>query len=287
MRFVATGILLLALAAVLFLDLAALPDLLVAVLYAVVGISVFGVIGLWGGYFLRRRRMVVPRSQIAEMERLYFRAIREMLTDQPNYAQAINDLQRILAINPYYKNARHYLQRAQILQQEADVLAAGPAGQITNFDSLQERLLDLDPAVRKAVVIELIQYGEVAVDPLIALLMDEDADVRVHAATALGWVGGRDAVQPLLVALNDADTQVRRYAARAMCWVVDHNAVDGLIAALHDEDNYVRCYAARALGWSRDERAIAPLMALLDDPNADVREYVTTALLDLDQRIPA
>lgn len=249
-------------------------------------IAGLGLAIVWGRQLLKRRRPQPPRSQVAEIERLYFRAMRDMLTESPNYTQVINDLQRILTIDPRYKNARHYWQRALLLQQENGQQSAPTAQKTrTDFGRLQEQLIDPDPAVRKSVVMELIQYGETAVDPLTALLMDDDADVRVHAATALGWVGGRDAVQPLLVALAEPDTQVRRYAARAMCWVVDESAVEGLIAALDDEDSYVRCYAARALGWSQDKRAVQPLMELLNDANADVREYTTTALIDLGQQV--
>lgn len=246
----------------------------------VTGLIIFSwILGLF-----KPRRARPPRSQIAEIERLYFRAMREMLTDSPNYAQVINDLQRILSIDPAYKNARHYLNRAVILRHESNPHSNGARlDSKADFYHLQEKLIDLDPAVRKSVVMELIQYGEIAVDPLIALLMDEDSDVRVHAATALGWVGGKDAVQPLLVALQDENLGVRRYAARALCWVVDDTAVPGLIEALHDEDNYVRCYSARALGWSQDERAIEPLRALLQHENADVRSYAATALEDLGQ----
>jgi len=246
----------------------------------VTGLMLFSwVLGLF-----KPRRARPPRSQIAEMERLYFRAMREMLTDLPNYAQVINDLQRILSIDPTYKNARHYLNRAVILREEGNPQSNGArTGTKSDFYHLQEKLIDLDPMVRKSVVMELIQYGEVAVDPLIALLMDEDSDVRVHAATALGWVGGKDAIQPLLVALQDENLGVRRYAARALCWVVDETAVPGLIDALHDEDNYVRCYSARALGWSQDERAVEPLKVLLQHENADVRSYASTALEDLGQ----
>jgi hypothetical protein len=246
----------------------------------VTGLIIFSwILGLF-----KPRRARPPRSQIAEIERLYFRAMREMLMDSPNYAQVINDLQRILSIDPAYKNARHYLNRAVILRHESNPQSNGARlDNKADFYHLQEKLIDLDPAVRKSVVMELIQYGEIAVDPLIALLMDEDSDVRVHAATALGWVGGKDAVQPLLVALQDENLGVRRYAARALCWVVDDTAVPGLIEALHDEDNYVRCYSARALGWSQDERAIEPLRALLQHENADVRSYAATALEDLGQ----
>ena len=237
---------------------------------------------------LGSRQLQPPRSQVTEVERLYFRAMREMLNEQPNFVQVINDLQRVLTIDKRYKNARHYLQRAISLQGESGLSPADRTnGRRTDFYNLQERLIDDDPAIRKSIIMELIQYGNLAVDPLIALLMDEDADVRVHAATALGWVGGKDAVHPLLVALEDADVQVRRYAARAMCWVVDETAVEGLIVALDDDDNYVRCYSARALGWSHDDRAVAPLTELINHDNADVREYATTALLDLGQQLSA
>ena len=250
----------------------------------VVGIVTALMIFSWIPGLFRPRRARPPRSQIAEMERLYFRAMREMLTDLPNYAQVINDLQRILSIDPHYKNARHYLNRAITLRQEGNPQSNGTRpGSKADFYHLQEKLIDLDPTVRKSVVMELIQYGEIAVDPLIALLMDEDSDVRVHAATALGWVGGKDAIQPLLVALQDENAGVRRYAARALCWVVDETAVQGLIDSLQDDDNYVRCYSARALGWSQDERAIEPLKALLQHENSDVRSYAITALEDLGQ----
>jgi bilin biosynthesis protein len=241
------------------------------------------------GLFPPRRRSRIPPSQVAEIERLYFRAMREMLNEHANLVQVINDLQRILSIDPRYKNARHYLKRALILQAEGGSLSSNSANNRSRtsaeFMRLQEQLIDPDPAVRKSVVMELIQYGEVATDPLIALLMDEDSDVRVHAATALGWVGGRDAVQPLMVALEDDNPYVRRYAARAMCWVVDETAIEGLIRALKDEDNYVRQYAARALGWSQDRRAVGPLLELLSaEQNADVRDYAFTALDDLGER---
>jgi HEAT repeat protein len=238
------------------------------------------------GLFKSRRRNRMPPSLVAEIERLYFRSMREMLNETPNLVQVINDLQRILSIDPGYKNTRHYLNRAIALQADNRDKTMGNnqpvSGDEATFIRLQDQLIDPDPAVRKSVVMELIQYGEHAVDPLIALLMDEDNDVRVHAATALGWIGGRDAVQPLLVALQDENNYVRRYAARALCWVVDDTAIDGLITALQDNDNYVRRYAARALGWSQDKRAILPLLELLSrDDNSDVREYTLTALDDL------
>lgn len=231
---------------------------------------------------LQPRQIKPPPSQVAEIERLYFRAMREMLNESINYAQVVSDFQRILSIDPNYKNTRHYMNRVMALREEAGhdiTLSIAPSK--ADFIKLQERLISEDSTVRKAVVMELIPFGSRAVDPLIALLMDEDIDVRVHAATALGWVGGPDAIQPLLVALKDKDLAVRRYAARAMCWVVDKSAVEGLIEALSDEDTYVRSYSARALGWSQDQRAVSPLLRLLNDESGEVQSYARTALEDL------
>jgi hypothetical protein len=232
----------------------------------------------------------IPPSQVAEIERLYFRSMREMLNDGPNLVQVISDLQRIVSIDGRYKNARHYLNRALALQQRSESDPTSQNGSRhrqgrVDFQMLQEQLVDPDPAIRKSVVMDLIQYGDRAIDPLIALLMDDDNDVRVHAATALGWVGGDEAVQPLLVALKDDDSYVRRYAARALCWVVNDEAMDGLIEALKDPDHYVRRYAARAMGWSQESRAIRPLVELLHiEQNNDVRDYALTALADLGER---
>lgn len=276
-----------ALAALLLMVTA--PDSVVTTVFQFIALALLVMLVFGGvfGLFRRRRKSKIPSSQVAEIERLYFRSMREMLNDPPNLLQVINDLQRILALDNNYKNARHYLNRALLLQAEQgqndhSQNGQGPSRTGMDFHRIQEQLIDPDPVVRKSVVMELIQYGPKAVDPLIALLMDEDADVRVHAATGLGWVGGPDAVQPLMVALQDQVPYVRRYAARALCWVVDDTAIEGLIEALRDEDNYVRRYAARALGWSQDRQAVRPLLELLAyEENADVREYTLTALEDL------
>ncbi len=260
---------------------------------AALGLLVMVLLDRIFGWFKPRSPNRIPRSLVGEIEQLYFRCMREMISDAPNLVQVVNDLQRILSIDSNYRNARHYLNRAlawQASQVQGDGQLVVKQRNATEFRRLQEQLIDSDPAVRKAVVMELIQYGDAATDPLIALLMDEDADVRIHAATALGWVGGGDAVPPLLVALKDQNPYVRRYAARALCWVVNEEAIEGLIDALNDPDSYVRRYTARALGWSQDRRAIRPLIELLMiEQNSDVRDYAFTAMEDLGEpnvRIP-
>ncbi|HDL15004.1 MAG TPA: HEAT repeat domain-containing protein [Euryarchaeota archaeon] len=56
------------------------------------------------------------------------------------------------------------------------------------------------------------EIGEEAVKPLIALLKDEDKDVRWKAAYALGKIGNKRAVEPLIALLNDKDEDVRNTA---------------------------------------------------------------------------
>lgn len=54
--------------------------------------------------------------------------------------------------------------------------------------------------------------GEPAVEPLIEALGDDDPNVRVRAAEALGRIGDECAVEPLTDALNDGDEGVRTFA---------------------------------------------------------------------------
>ncbi|MDD3317791.1 MAG: HEAT repeat domain-containing protein [Methanosarcina sp.] len=54
--------------------------------------------------------------------------------------------------------------------------------------------------------------GEPAVEPLIQVLGEEDPNVRVRAAEALGRIRDERAVEPLKVALNDEDETVRVFA---------------------------------------------------------------------------
>lgn len=60
------------------------------------------------------------------------------------------------------------------------------------------------------------QMGEVAVEPLIVSLTDDDPRVRARAALALGEVGLSRVVNPLKSLLNDDDEYVRGAARRAI-----------------------------------------------------------------------
>jgi HEAT repeat protein len=149
---------------------------------------------------------------------------------------------------------------------------------------------------------KLIKFGEAAVEPLIAVLKDNDWWVQRDAAEALGKIGdtravdplianennienvsyllalqeweklikfGEAAVEPLIAVLKDKDSEIRENSAEALGEIGDARAVDPLIAALKDNDKDVRWHAASALGEIGDTRAVEPLIAALKDEDMD------------------
>ncbi|HEX6622602.1 MAG TPA: sister chromatid cohesion protein PDS5, partial [Pyrinomonadaceae bacterium] len=136
--------------------------------------------------------------------------------------------------------------------------------------------------------------------PLVEFLHDEDADLRMQAALALGEQRDVRATPALLGALGDADTNVRYHAIEALGKLRAAEAADSLasVAETRDfflafpaldaltrigdarvaprvvpllEDELLREAAADVLGRLGDEEAVAPLAALLNRPGAPAR----------------
>lgn len=84
-------------------------------------------------------------------------------------------------------------------------------------------------------------------EPLINALKDEDWQVRVWAAEALGKMGDNRGVEPMIQDLKDEDSDVRMGAARSLGNIGDERAVEPLTQALKDEFVGVRGYAKKAL----------------------------------------
>lgn len=53
----------------------------------------------------------------------------------------------------------------------------------------------------------LINIGEPAVEPLIKALKDVNNEIRVGAASSLGWIGDARAIEPLIEVLNKYDDE--------------------------------------------------------------------------------
>src|SRR5215217_7784607 len=134
------------------------------------------------------------------------------------------------------------------------------------------------------------------VSPLIELLKNPDADLRMQAAVALGAQHDARATDALIEALGDEDDNVRYHAVEALGKLKSDDAVDKIVevaesrhfflgfAALDAltqignprvvprmvpllEDGLLRDPTINLLGQLGDESVIAPLTALLNTPN--------------------
>ncbi|OGW41863.1 MAG: hypothetical protein A2010_13625 [Nitrospirae bacterium GWD2_57_9] len=104
---------------------------------------------------------------------------------------------------------------------------------------------------------------------LIALLEDENEEVRTFAGVMLGTMKHSGAVPALIKALLDPDMNVKHAAAEALGRIGDSRAVEPLICAL-STDMWIQFPAAIALGDIGDSRAVGPLVTLLSLPGANV-----------------
>ncbi len=123
------------------------------------------------------------------------------------------------------------------------------------------------------------------VDSLIEELKDEDKDVRVSAADALGGIGpgAKAAVPHLIEALKDENWNVRTTVAYALGRIGPDikAAVPHLIEALKDEDRLVRVGVAEALvhiGSDARAEAINSLIEALKDENENVHQLAANDL---------
>ncbi|MFA5885440.1 MAG: HEAT repeat domain-containing protein, partial [Acidimicrobiia bacterium] len=142
-----------------------------------------------------------------------------------------------------------------------------------------------------------------AIEPLVAVLHDEDEAVRKSASRvlvrigaraveslidSLGWADwtteavlvdiGAPAVEPLVAHLHDERSGRREAIARVLGTIGDARAVEPLIPRLDDQADTVRSAAATALGRIGDTRAVEPLIPVLDDRANAVRAAAATAL---------
>jgi sulfatase modifying factor 1 len=95
------------------------------------------------------------------------------------------------------------------------------------------------------------------------------SDAQEEAALLLGWLRDRRAVEPLIAVLGNDNPRVRSATAFALGQIKDTDAVEPLIAALKDGDHDVRWRAARALGEIKDPHALGPLKDARGDKDND------------------
>ncbi|MFN8036581.1 MAG: HEAT repeat domain-containing protein [Acidimicrobiia bacterium] len=110
-----------------------------------------------------------------------------------------------------------------------------------------------------------------AIDPLLELLCDRDAEVRSTAARALGRIGD-PRVLPALLATQVSHRRVPRGVVTRAIAQVGGPAVDPLRSGLADPAAEVRALCAEMLGLLSAFGAVADLVEVLEsDPETEVR----------------
>jgi hypothetical protein len=147
---------------------------------------------------------------------------------------------------------------------------------------IPEHILNLENENRRDAIDQLSGLGHNAVEPLITTYHDtENEYLKSGIVEALRQIRDKEALEPLIAVLNDEDPTIRAAAVEALGWIVDERAVEPLIAVLNDEDPTVRAGATWALGIIEDERAVEPLIAILNDEAQTVRVGAAQALVKI------
>jgi HEAT repeat protein len=137
-----------------------------------------------------------------------------------------------------------------------------------------------------------------AVDLLITRLTDEDLDVSIDAAEALGRIGSTEAVPALIDSLQTEESgEVCTAVTTALGQIADDSALDALLAVATnrpeslewdgDWDTWwdVQLEAVKALGKSGSERAVETLLGLLDDDSQqEIENDILRSLVSITPR---
>ena len=137
-----------------------------------------------------------------------------------------------------------------------------------------------------------------AVPDLMALLSDNDRDVRAAASRSLGRLGAVEAIQPLVTAAVDGS--VRLDVVNLALLDIGPAAVGHLVRMLDHGDPSTRASAMMLIGFLGSAPDVDPILDHLSDAAASVRSATATALgrlgaseardalvVALDDRIPA
>jgi HEAT repeat protein len=147
-----------------------------------------------------------------------------------------------------------------------------------------------DPGVRQNVAYALGKVDDDNTDTLRQLLKDDDVQVKLNAAKAIGeYTSERaaPAVPELLACCNDPDGELKRAAMLSVVRLVgpkSKDAVPVLVKALDEKDQEVRRNAALALGnigGEAGKAAVPVLREFLRDEDATVRRQGVVALRNI------
>jgi HEAT repeat protein len=132
----------------------------------------------------------------------------------------------------------------------------------------------------------LISANRDVVAPLIRLLADPQANLRMHAALALGELRDPDAVPALVAALDDGDPNVRFHAIEALGRLAAPAAVEALTRIAESGDFFLSFPAIDALARTDDPRVAPNLLGMLGHEQLRPAVIDTLAALGDEECVP-
>ena len=138
-------------------------------------------------------------------------------------------------------------------------------------------------------ILKRMQVPE-AEDVLIRALLDEEVNVAIEAAAALGDVGTSSAV-PYLTQCLQKDPWLKSAAVRSLANIGNDEALQAILSMSQEEESIVLFCVVTALGNIGDSRGIGVLLDLLDRKDSALEPSIIQAIADIlksagDQAIP-
>jgi hypothetical protein len=115
-------------------------------------------------------------------------------------------------------------------------------------------------------------------------LADEEADVRLAAAIALGWSGFPDETGSLLLALDDPSQRVQAAAVKSLGRRLDVDAFDRIAQLLQSGSGMLRITAMQVLVQIDPVKAGPLLLSLSRDPDEEVARVATNLVCKASER---
>jgi HEAT repeat protein len=169
------------------------------------------------------------------------------------------------------------------------VVKLTPAEQ-KEFNTLSGQLSDPSRSTKtklEAAELLLAKKYPQAVDALKDFLAGDNLAARIAVAQAISRGNGAESrsefIDPLLAMLTGEDAEVRPAAAKALAIYKDDSVVEKLVGIVADRkrDRAVRVDTIAALQSALDKRTVDALVRLLDDRDATIRDAAAEALANL------
>jgi len=127
---------------------------------------------------------------------------------------------------------------------------------------LIEVFRDFDGAVREEALDELIKLGQMAVEPLVVALTDEDEQVSNGASAALRRIR-EPSVQPLIASLAHANDKLRTEVIYLLGLIGGDEVLRALLSLLEDDNVEAQLEAIKALAGTKNKGAVEPLRKIV------------------------